>query len=123
MDIPEIDATKSWKRYIAKGIDEDTLHKILDNMSLIQRVMLRLRGKIMLGYAQRWGWKDKMPFYLFRCKIHGYQIGYPAGHNEGIDCPVCDEELRARFIGRKKRIRGQSPLEMQNEITQVTKEV
>ena len=53
-----------------------------------QRLELFLTGKVYVGHRGRPGW-GPLPFYAFRCPIHGIVEDYPHGYGEHLDCPRC----------------------------------
>jgi hypothetical protein len=63
-------------------------------IGLIDRLKLRLRGYVYLEDRIKPDWRTPLPFYLFRCPIHGYVEGYPRGYDDTLICPVCEEMLR-----------------------------
>ena len=42
----------------------------------MQRLEIRLLGKAFVGYRARDGWRQSLPFYAFRCPVHGYVEDY-----------------------------------------------
>ena len=47
-----------------------------------------------MGDFMKEGWKGELPFYLIRCRKHGYVLTYPHGFDERLECPKCLEETR-----------------------------
>ena len=63
------------------------------NLSLWQRLILKLRGYVYLFHAKKKGWKGSLPFYLVKCKEHNLLfIDYPHGYRGYFNCPKCFEE-------------------------------
>ena len=58
----------------------------------LQRLEIRLLGKAFLGYRARDGWRQPLPFYAFRCPVHGLVEDYPHGYAKRLDCPLCSRE-------------------------------
>lgn len=58
----------------------------------LQRLEIMLLGKAFVGYRARDGWRQPLPFYAFRCPVHGYVEDYPHGYAERLDCPLCSRE-------------------------------
>ena len=58
----------------------------------LQRIEIKLLGKAFMGYRARDGWRQPLPFYAFRCPVHGYVEDYPHGYAERLDCPLCSRE-------------------------------
>lgn len=67
------------------------------NLSLRQWLTLKIQGEVYVYHAGKNGWKGELPFYIIRCKTHGYFLDYPQGfprHNQGFTCPFCLAEIR-----------------------------
>lgn len=62
-------------------------------LKLIEKLKLQLSGHIYVGEKKLDGWKEPLPFYTFKCPIHGYVTTYAMGHNKRLVCPLCIEEL------------------------------
>jgi hypothetical protein len=71
------------------------------DLSLPQRIKLRLFGQAYIGNRIREEWKGPLPFYVFRCHIHGLVEDYPHGYSDRLDCPRClrEERLLRELIG------------------------
>jgi hypothetical protein len=61
-------------------------------LTLLQRLHLRLTGRVRVGWMRRPGWRGELPFYAFRCPIHGIVVDYPHGHSGRLECPRCQGE-------------------------------
>lgn len=61
------------------------------NISFLKKLMLKLAGSVFVGYRRKPGWTAPLPFYVVKCKEHGYFIDYPHGHREYFICPKCLE--------------------------------
>ena len=72
-----------------EDINEDFILKIINNLSIKEKIMLKLQGSLGIGKILIYGWKNRLPFYLFKCPDHGYQINYLSGHNMSLHCPKC----------------------------------
>ncbi len=59
-------------------------------LTLIQKIILKLKGHVFIGNRTRPGWKGSLPFYAFKCDKHGLVEDYPHGHEEKLECPKCD---------------------------------
>lgn len=59
------------------------------NLSLWQRLVLRVNGKVFVRYEKRLGWSGQLPVYAVRCKKHGVFFDYPHGHRRYFVCPTC----------------------------------
>ena len=58
-------------------------------LSLSQRIKLRLFGFVHVGERMEKGWNKTLPYYAFRCNKHGIQSGYPVGFTKSLLCPEC----------------------------------
>lgn len=64
------------------------------NLSLKQRLVLKVFGKVYLRHEKRQGWKHALPIYLTKCPIHGYFEDYPHGWEGYFQCPQCWKIIR-----------------------------
>jgi hypothetical protein len=64
------------------------------DLSMPQRFKLRLFGQAYIGHRVRADWKGPLPFYAFRCHVHGLVEDYPHGYSDRLDCPRCQREER-----------------------------
>jgi hypothetical protein len=62
---------------------------------LLERIKLELQGHVYVGTHIKNGWKEPIPFYLFKCPIHGYVENYAKGYGEILECPLCIKEKDA----------------------------
>lgn len=58
-------------------------------LSFVQRVKLRIFGKVYIGKRKKEGWSDYLPFYVFRCPTHNLVEDYPHGLYDLLKCPRC----------------------------------
>jgi hypothetical protein len=65
-----------------------------ERLKLLERLKIQLKGHIYVGHEKREGWKDSVPFYLFKCPKHGYVKNYAKGFEERLECPECIKELK-----------------------------
>jgi hypothetical protein len=70
-------------------INDDLIFEIINNLSIKEKIILRLQGSVEVGKILIYGWKSRLPFYLFKCPDHGYQINYPNGYHMSLHCPKC----------------------------------
>ena len=49
-------------------------------------------GHVYIGDIETQGLKEPLPYYIFKCPIHGNVSSYPTGHGETLMCPICLEE-------------------------------
>ena len=67
----------------------DTAH-VTVRISLQNSLEVMLKGKSLLFWAQKKGWKGSLPIYLFRCPFHGFVTSHLVGQDERLVCPHCD---------------------------------
>jgi len=61
------------------------------DISLIERLKLKLECKIYAFHASKEGWSEELPFYIVKCDDCGkYFLDYPHGHREYFTCPSCN---------------------------------
>lgn len=66
-------------------VSGDELH-----LSLWNKVELMLSGRSELGkFALNVSWREKLPFYAFKCPVHGIVANYPHGFDGILGCPIC----------------------------------
>ena len=56
---------------------------------LINRLRIRIFGRVYTGQGTREGWPGELPFYMARCKKHGIFEDYLHGNAEYLMCPEC----------------------------------
>ena len=64
-------------------------------LSLWQRLVLKINGHVFLRYEKRQGWKGYLPIYLVKCKKHGLYEDYKHGYREYFICPLCLHEAKS----------------------------
>ena len=62
-------------------------------LSLFKRLVLWLCGHVYIGSRTMPGWSGSLPFYAFRCPVHGLVADYPRGFNDRLRCPLCFEDM------------------------------
>ncbi len=69
----------------------------------LRRLELKLFGYAYIGHRRQPGWKGPLPFYAFKCGVHGLVEDYPHGYNKRLDCPLCirEDELIRVFDERE----------------------
>jgi len=58
-------------------------------MSVAQQAKMLLTGCVYVGHRTRPGWRGSLPFYRFKCPVHGIVENYPAGYERRLECPLC----------------------------------
>ena len=72
----------------------------MDNrLNLIERIKMLLNGYLYVGHEKLEGWKEPVPFYVFKCPKHGYVKTYRMGYNESLICPECLKESKDKLNG------------------------
>ena len=66
-------------------------------MNPLQRLELFLTGRAYVGHRRRTGWKGPLPFFAFKCPVHGIVEDYPHSWDKRLDCPRCKRE-RVRSV-------------------------
>lgn len=61
-------------------------------LSLVQRLVLRIRGRVKIGWVRGPGWSAWLPAYAHVCGRHGVVIDYEHGYGGRLVCPLCLEE-------------------------------
>ncbi len=61
-------------------------------LSLTQRIRLRLFGYVSVGTRMQKGFRKPIEYFAFRCSIHGIVVNYRYGYAERLSCPECHEE-------------------------------
>lgn len=61
-------------------------------LSLIQKIKMKINGRVYIEHRTRPGWKGSLPFYAFKCPAHGVVIDYTHGVDDYVACPKCFEE-------------------------------
>jgi len=70
-------------------INAETILIIVSSLSLLQLVVLKIRGYVLIDWVRLESWKGKLPFYIIKCNKHGYQLSYPVSYSEVLLCPKC----------------------------------
>ena len=73
-------------------------------LSLWQRLILKVKNHVFVGNRNRSGWRGSLPFYAFKCPMHGIQVDNPHGHNGRLDCPKCSFHVFLSSPPRKPTI-------------------
>jgi len=45
----------------------------------------------LVGFDQRINWSGELPFYEWKCNIHGLVQNYEQGHDLFLECPDCQK--------------------------------
>jgi len=66
-------------------------HFGLETMEITRTMQIKIIifGRFHIFNDQKEGWRGKLPFYIAKCKKHGYFIDYPHGYEKRLDCPLC----------------------------------
>ena len=86
--------------------------KVDSRIRLIERLKIQLNGYVYVGDRKKDGWKKELPFYAFRCPVHGIVTDYPHGYDKKLECPICREErINKRKMELGLRKEAEIPLE------------
>ena len=58
-------------------------------LTLVQKMILKLRGRVFIGNRVKPGWRGSLPFYAFMCDEHRLVKNYPHGYEGRLECPKC----------------------------------
>jgi len=72
-------------------------------LSKVERIRLRIMGRVYIGDRIRDDWKKALPHFLARCKKHGLYLDYGHGWKLEIECPACLFNRVGRGQGRMSR--------------------
>ncbi|MCK4702888.1 hypothetical protein KAT55_05980 [Candidatus Bathyarchaeota archaeon] len=64
-------------------------HKTHVRLSLLQKIRLLVTGAVPTSRRSRTGWSGSLPFYAFKCPVHGLVENYPQGYERVLRCPYC----------------------------------
>ncbi len=78
-------------------------------LTLIQKIILKLNGRVYTEHKMRHGWRAPIPFYAFRCDKHGLVEDYPHGYEGRLDCPKCVQSINSARETRTVIVDEQSP--------------
>jgi hypothetical protein len=73
-------------------LDDKFVRKIKSNLTTPQMLCLKMLGSFMIGHIKMAGWSMELPFYIYYCEKHSFQITYPTGHLKKLQCPECVKE-------------------------------
>ena len=65
-------------------------------LSLIQKIIIRIRGHVSIGPKIKEGWTAPLTYYAIKCPEHGIVVDYPHGRRQYLTCPKCQESEEAR---------------------------
>jgi hypothetical protein len=80
------------ERVISRRAVIDKRPPNLSDLSLLRKLQLKILGHAYIGHRRYPGWKGALPFYVFRCPIHGLVEDYPHGYSARLECPRCLRE-------------------------------
>ena len=78
-------------------INPEKITQIVSSLNMMEFLTLAITGKLLLDWVMLEGWRDKIPFYIIKCRTHGFQISYPSGFKKELICPKCTKELSIKF--------------------------
>ena len=56
------------------------------NLTLTQKIILKLVGCVYIGDRVNPGWRGPLPFYAFKCEEHGIVENYSHGYEKTFEC-------------------------------------
>jgi len=63
------------------------------NLSLRQKIILKIAGSVFIGYEKREGWSEANKIYVVKCSKHGLYSGMCHGYHDALpQCPKCIKE-------------------------------
>ena len=73
------------------GVEEkEAVKGMLREPSIPEILKYRRADGEFLGFLTRPGWRGELPYYRFKCTIHGVVENYPQGYDDALLCPHCD---------------------------------
>jgi hypothetical protein len=102
---------------IVELMQEEKPKYSLFKLSFLDSISFNLFGYTKLGFLSR-GSHDKIDVYLFKCKMHGVQIGTPSGWSNRLVCSACLNEANDEL---NSRISLSSGLDNNSSITELKK--
>lgn len=72
-------------------------------LGFLQRLKLRMNGRVYVGHRIRPGRSGSLPSYVFRCSKHGLVENHPAGYEGWLICPRCRENSKNGIFGEMKQ--------------------
>jgi hypothetical protein len=76
---------------MSRTIEKESMKgDVLREPSIPEILRYRRRDGEFLGFLTRSGWSGELPYYRFRCPVHGLVENYPQGYDEILLCPHCD---------------------------------
>ncbi len=97
------------------NFDPFVIERVVEKLSVVQRLTLRLQGNVEVGYIRMSGWKSEIPCYLIECEDHGFQITTPSGHYMILHCPRCIKERQAKLDELDINQQSSEPTAEENE--------
>ena len=77
---------------MAKTVErESVVGDVLREPSIPDILRHRRSDGEFLGFLRRSGWSGELPYYRFKCPVHGMVENYPQGYHELLLCPHCDD--------------------------------
>jgi len=59
------------------------------DLTFVQKIILKLNGRVFVGNRMKPGWRGSLPFYTFKCPEHGLVEDYPREFKGRLECPQC----------------------------------
>jgi hypothetical protein len=74
------------------------LKKEYEDLTLYQKIILAVNGRVYLYDDTLPGWSRPAPFYGFKCPVHGYVVNSPQGWDEDLFCPDCKRGAESQGV-------------------------
>jgi hypothetical protein len=72
--------------------EKEAIKGMLREPSIPEILKHRRSDAEFLGFLMKPGWRGELPYYRFRCPVHGSVENYPKGYDEALLCPPASEE-------------------------------
>ena len=69
-------------------------------LTWFQRFVLRVCGRVRIGWLKGPGWRAWLPAIAFVCERHGVVVDYEHGYESVLVCPLCQSEEASLDAGK-----------------------
>ena len=87
-----------------KEISPKLVEEIVENLNIFEKLTLKIKGSLFIDNIRLQGWSGELPFYLFKCDTHGYELNYPQGHYMKLICFDCIRKQLEEIHGASRMI-------------------
>ena len=67
-------------------------------LKLLDKLKLQLNGFARIGEHKEEGWQNSLPYFVFKCPIHGLVKNYTYGYSDRLECPLCQQEAQQETV-------------------------